>query len=512
MRKRREFIKTMAGTAGALVMGSELVSLAAAQAPAPRVGRVMVGGRRVRVIDVHNHWNVRGLPALNPNAGGRGGRGGGRGGRGGAAADPVATRLALMDARGIDVAMLSVNRFTWYESDDRDLVSRYMAAQDEGLSAICRANPTRLVAVSSPSLQFPDLAAQQLERAMTELGLKGASVGGHCRGESLSDAKYDPFWAKCEELEALVFMHLGGADNLLQEDVWEGVSGDLGNIIGNPLESTAFVSRLIYDGTLDKFPRLKICVAHAGGYLASYLGRGDLACEVRGNANCANTRQFREYFKDQIMVDTMIFSDEGLRHLVAEIGAGADHVRHRHGVQLAGRHRRSSPRRLPEQRPERGHSRRDPWPGCSRSKRRRPWRQGPEDGGFHGRSVRDDRPRAYGDDADDECGAGAVRTAAVFLRVEPYSPRRCLACVPVRARPLSCRHRRRRTPGPLVGRVPAQRRHAGNRKARASPDRTRRGAAAGADRPARHAYGTRGRAASWRWRFTRSSTRTGCCI
>lgn len=322
MRERREFIKTMAGAAGALVMGSELVSVAAAQAPAaapaPRVGRVMVGGRRVRVIDVHCHWNVPGLPALNPNAAGRRGRGG----RGGAAADPVATRLALMDARGVDIGMLSVNRFNWYESDDRDLVSRYMAAQDEGLSAVCKANPTRFVAVSSPSLQFPDLAAQQLERAMKELGLKGASVGGHCRRESLSDAKYDPFWAKCEELEALVFMHPGGADNVLQENVWQGTRGDLGNIIGNPLESTAFISRLIYDGTLDKFPRLKICVAHAGGYLSSYLGRGDAACQVRGNANCANKRQFREYFKDQIMVDTMIFSDEGLRHLVAEMGAG----------------------------------------------------------------------------------------------------------------------------------------------------------------------------------------------
>ena len=321
MPKRREFIKTMAGTAGALVMGSKLVSIAAAQAPAPRVGRIMVGGRRVRVVDVHAHWNVPGLPALNL-PGGRGGRGGGRGGRGGAAADPVATRIGLMDERGIDVSMLSVNGFNWYGSDDRDLISRYMAAQDEGLAAICRANPTRLVAVSSPSLQFPDLAAQQLERAMTELGLKGASVGGHCRGESLSEAKYDPFWAKCEELEALVFMHPGGADNLLQEDVWEDARGDLGNIIGNPLESTAFVSRLIFDGTLDKFPGLKICVAHAGGFLASYLGRGDQACEVRNNANCANTRQFREYFEDQIMVDTMIFSDEGLRHLVAEVGAG----------------------------------------------------------------------------------------------------------------------------------------------------------------------------------------------
>jgi aminocarboxymuconate-semialdehyde decarboxylase len=298
----------------------------------------MVGGRRVRVIDVHCHWNVPGLPSLNPAGaeggrgggaaagGGRGGAGGGAGrgggGRGGAAADPAATRLALMDARGVDIAVLSVNGFNWYNSDDRDLVSRYMAAQDEGLSTLCKAHPTRFMAMTSPSLQFPDLAAQQLERAMKELGLKGASVGGHCRGESLSAEKYDPFWAKCQELGALVFMHPGGADNVLKDDVWQGTRGDLGNIVGNPLESTVFVSRLIYDGTLDKFPNLKICIAHAGGYLPSYLGRGDAACQVRNNANCANKRQFREYFKDQILADTMIFSDEGLRHLVAEMGPG----------------------------------------------------------------------------------------------------------------------------------------------------------------------------------------------
>jgi aminocarboxymuconate-semialdehyde decarboxylase len=79
---------------------------------------------------------------------------------------------------------------------------------------------------------------------------------------------------------------------------------------------------MIYDGTLDKFPGLKICVAHAGGYMPSYLGRADVACQVREDANCLNKKHPREYFHDQIFVDTMIFSDEGLRHLVAEMGAG----------------------------------------------------------------------------------------------------------------------------------------------------------------------------------------------
>jgi aminocarboxymuconate-semialdehyde decarboxylase len=353
MRNRREFIKTMAGAAGALMMGSELVSMAAAQAPAAapvsRLGKVMVGGKRVRVIDVHCHWNIAGTPSLNPDGAGRGGarggagvaagvvgrggragagavagavgRGGGRRGGGGAAGDPVATRLAEMDRRGIDIQMLSINGFGWYATPDRDLAARYVAVQDEGLSALVKSNP-RFVAVTSPALQFPDLAAQQLEHAINDLGLRGASIGGHVNGESLSDAKYDPFWAKCQEMGALVFMHPGGADNVLKDNVWQGTRGDLGNVIGNPLESTVFLSRLIYDGTLDKFPGLKICVAHAGGYLPSYLGRADVACDVRGNANCLNKKHPREYLHDQIMIDTMIFSDEGLRHLVAEMGAG----------------------------------------------------------------------------------------------------------------------------------------------------------------------------------------------
>ena len=118
----------------------------------------------------------------------------------------------------------------------------------------------------------------------------------------------------------MVFVHPAGANNVLKENVLAG-RGDLGNIIGNPLETTVFLSRLIIDGTLDRFPELRICAAHAGGYLPSYLGRTDVACSVRENANCANSRSPREYFRRQILVDSMIFSDEGLRHLVAELGA-----------------------------------------------------------------------------------------------------------------------------------------------------------------------------------------------
>jgi aminocarboxymuconate-semialdehyde decarboxylase len=329
MRNRREFIKTVAGvTAGALVMGREIVSAqgrggggrggpgrgpANANPPSGPVPRriVQVGGKRVRVVDIHAHATV---PTVAPVIQGTPFE---RNGAGRAMGDE---RIWEMDKRGIDIQALSINGYWWYEIKDRGLADNIVRAADEGLAAWVKQHPDRFVALSSPSLQFPDLAAAQLEHAVKDLGLRGASLGGHVNGESLSDPKYDVFWAKCQELNVPVFEHPGGADNVLKENAWAGTKGDLGNIIGNPLETTVFFSRLIFDGTLDKFPNLKIIGAHGGGYLPSYLGRTDVACQVRGNANCANKKQPADYFKDQLMVDAMVFSPEDVRHLVAKSG------------------------------------------------------------------------------------------------------------------------------------------------------------------------------------------------
>jgi aminocarboxymuconate-semialdehyde decarboxylase len=114
-------------------------------------------------------------------------------------------------------------------------------------------------------------------------------------------------------------MHPQGAENVIRKDGLKG-KGDQGNIIGNPLETTVFLTRMMFDGTLDRFPGLKICAAHGGGYLPSYLGRTEVACQMRPNADCASKLRPSEYLKKQILVDSIIISDEGLRHLVAEVG------------------------------------------------------------------------------------------------------------------------------------------------------------------------------------------------
>jgi aminocarboxymuconate-semialdehyde decarboxylase len=308
MTNRRHFLRAAAGAAaGAVTLRSGFGPLLAQTRR-----QVSVGGRRIKVIDIHCHCAidvtevVKGTPLA--NSGGAGGN---------QRLGPQ--RLQLMDQQGVDVQALTINGFWWYAATDRELARRIVQTQNEGLAAWVSSHPDRFVAMASVALQYPDLAAQQLEDGVKRFGLRGASIGGHVNGEDLSLPKYDPFWAKAQELGVPVVMHPGGADNILKEGALRG-RADLGNIIGNPLETTYFLSRLIFDGTFDRFPNLRVCAAHAGGYLPSYLGRSEVACTVRANANCANKKKPSEYLKSQIVIDTMVFSEEGLRHLVAEAG------------------------------------------------------------------------------------------------------------------------------------------------------------------------------------------------
>ncbi len=326
MSNRRDFLKGVAGASAGMIIArgtraaaNAALGFAPPQAAAPATRRqVFIGGKRIKVVDIHSHCVipevadvVKGTPLE---------RYAGAPGRGQALGPD---RIQALDQRGIDVQVLDINAFWWYAATDRDLAAKIVTAHNEGLAKWCSAHPDRFVALTSVALQFPDLAAQQLETAVKQLGMKGAAVGGHVAGEPLSAPKYDPFWAKAEELGVVVFMHPGGATNVVKEDGLKG-AGDLGNIIGDPLETTVFLSHMIFEGTLDKFPGLKIVGAHAGGYIPSYFGRTNVACDVRPNAHCLNKKAPSEYFKGQIMADAMVFTDEGIRHLVAQMGA--EHV------------------------------------------------------------------------------------------------------------------------------------------------------------------------------------------
>jgi aminocarboxymuconate-semialdehyde decarboxylase len=318
---RRAFIRRGTGAmAGLLAAGAARFGSARQIGVAPgRRREVSIGGRRVRTVDVHAHCFVPEVGALVKNTP-----------LAQAAQNNLTGTIALgnpqrlidMDAQGIDVQAINVN--AWGYSADLALARDLVALQNEKIAQWCGAHPDRFVGMATVALQHPDLAAEQLEHAVRKLGMRGAAIGGSVEGQELSDRKFDPFWAKAQELGVLLFMHPQSAPGTTQNMRLQG-KGGLGNTIGNPLETTVFLSHLIFEGTLDRFPGLKICSAHAGGYLASYLGRSDALCG-RGGAFGADCRALKkkpaEYLRRELFVDSMIFHESGLRHLVSEAGVG----------------------------------------------------------------------------------------------------------------------------------------------------------------------------------------------
>src|SRR5216117_848479 len=306
MTTRREFLGTTTGAlAGLAFVGCDLLAAAPVRAQTRR-REVVVSGRRVKTVDVHAHCAVPEAMALM-----------------GLKAAPQSLimgqdRIRAMDEQGIDVEALSINPY-WYKAE-RDLARALVKIQNEKLAELCASRPDRFVAFATVALQYPDLAAEQLEEGVKKLGLRGGSIGCSVNGEELSDPKFHPFWAKAEQLGCLIFIHpLGGTAGFEQR--LRG-NGGLANVIGNPLDTTIALSHLIFEGTLDRFPGLKICAAHGGGYLPSYAARSDGGC-VTFPDRCPKPLAKRptEYLR-RLYYDSIVFTPEALRHLAAEVGSG----------------------------------------------------------------------------------------------------------------------------------------------------------------------------------------------
>ena len=313
MTTRRAFLVEAAGAvAGLAFVGCDLLKARPAAAQTAR-RMVSVAGRRVKTIDVHAHAAVpEAIAVMSPPA------------------SPPGLlpkllmgapqeRLALMDAQGIDVQALSINPY-WYKAD-LEVATRICEIQNAKLAQICAANPERFVAFASVALQHPDLAAAQLEEGVKKYNLRGAAIGGSVDGLEISDPRFHPFWAKAEQLGVLVFIHPQGTAELNATTRFKG-NGLLDNVIGNPLETTIALSHLIFEGTLDRFPGLKICAAHGGGFLPSYAGRSDQGCLTFPTRCTGPLKKKPSEYLRQMYYDSIVFTPEALRHLAAETGPG----------------------------------------------------------------------------------------------------------------------------------------------------------------------------------------------
>jgi aminocarboxymuconate-semialdehyde decarboxylase len=332
MPTRREFLKRVSGTAAGIVFtscsraGSSFGSVrspqqSAAQPVAERKRReVVIGGQRVKVVDVHAHVRVPEAWDLVKDRIVREGRAGDvqlANPDGPANIQDVEKRLADLNEMGIDVQAVSVNPF-WYWADV-DLARKIVQIQNEKIAELCAAHPKRFAGLGSVALQHPSLAAEQMEDGVKNLGMRGFAIGGSVNGDDLSAEKFHPFWAKAEELQTLIFIHPQSAGAPIDEKRLRG-NGFLDNVVGHPLETTLALTHLIEDGTLDLFPRLKICAAHGGGYLPSYASRSD-QCQIAFPKLCKPLKRLPTEYLKQLYYDSVLFTPEDMRHLIAVVGA-----------------------------------------------------------------------------------------------------------------------------------------------------------------------------------------------
>jgi aminocarboxymuconate-semialdehyde decarboxylase len=226
----------------------------------------------------------------------------------------ISERLADMDAMGVDIQAISPSPTQYYYWAERDLSEAVVRELNENVAEVCARNPDRFVGLGSVSLQDPILAAEQAEDAVRRLGLKGVEISTLVNGVDIGDPRFEPFWARMESIGAVAFIHPLGTSLGKRLDRFY-----LSNIVGQPAETAIALSQLIFSGVFDRFPGLKVCAAHGGGYFPLYASRADHGYEVRPEA-CSCAHPPSAYLK-QIWYDTVVYDPDHLRRLIEVVGA-----------------------------------------------------------------------------------------------------------------------------------------------------------------------------------------------
>jgi len=227
-------------------------------------------------------------------------------------------RLSIMDQQGVDMQALSpASSFFFYWMPAIEALEYAQWLNDRLAEAVAK-QPGRLVALGSVPMQDSTKAAVELERAVTKLGLRGAEIASNINGRYFDDPGFDPFWEAAQGLDVLIFVHpnqVVGAERMKEFN--------LANLIGNPTDTSLAFAKLIFGGVLERFPRLKFLLAHAGGFLPYTWGRLDRGYRIQDSATRKIPKAPGEYVK-LLYFDTITHSRMALEYLVANFGA--EHV------------------------------------------------------------------------------------------------------------------------------------------------------------------------------------------
>jgi aminocarboxymuconate-semialdehyde decarboxylase len=224
-------------------------------------------------------------------------------------------RLADMSASKVDVQVLSVCPQTFLYGQPPALAAAFARIQNEQLAKLAKARPDHFLGIATLPMQAPSLAADELRHAMRTLGLRGAQIGSNIAGKNLDDPELEPVWATAAELDAFILVHpinVAGMDRL--------GSYYLNNLIGNPLDTTIAAACLVFSGVLERYPSLKICLAHGGGFVPYQAGRFLHGWHVRQEPKKKLPKPPTDSL-DRFLFDTIVHSKEVLEFLVSNAGA-----------------------------------------------------------------------------------------------------------------------------------------------------------------------------------------------
>ena len=227
-------------------------------------------------------------------------------------------RFADMDRMGVDMQLVMPPPFQCYHMLPVDLAVPAARMVNDGIAEYVGQHRDRFIPCGTVPLQDGAEAAKELERCVNSLGFKAVEILTNVAGKELSEPAYAPFWKKAEQLSALVIIHPNGFTEGSRLSRFY-----FNNVIGNPLETTLALHYLIFDGVLERHPKLKILAVHGGGYLGAYWGRIDHAWGARSDAH-ADLPQPPTHYLKKIYFDTVVFSPQQLEALVKTFGA--DHV------------------------------------------------------------------------------------------------------------------------------------------------------------------------------------------
>jgi predicted TIM-barrel fold metal-dependent hydrolase len=238
--------------------------------------------------------------------------------------DLGALRLKEMDAVGIDVQVLSHGAPSTQKLP-ADIAVELTRAVNDRLAKACAANPKRFAAFGALPTANPAAAADELERAVKELGFKGAMIHGTANGEFLDLKKFWPIFERAEKLDVPLYLHPALPNATVTEIYFQDYVKDFPLVVrpawGFTVETATQAIRLVLSGLFDKHPKLKIILGHFGETLPFLLWRIDSALKRPGQKPIS----FRDVFSNNFYLTTSgFFSNPALLCCMMEMGI--DHI------------------------------------------------------------------------------------------------------------------------------------------------------------------------------------------